>query len=689
MGKESSVCLLVGDGRWLTHGDDQSRPVRVSDGPTGLRREIDDENTAVATCFPVTSTLAASWDRELLAEVGAAMGDEALSLGVDVLLAPGINIKRTPLCGRNFEYFSEDPLLTAELATGFVRGLQSRGVGASLKHFAANNQEHQRHFVSARVDERTLREIYLFAFERVVAAADPWSVMCSYNRLNGVHTSEDPWLLTEVLRKEWGYQGVVVSDWGAVHDPVAALIAGLDLQMPGDEGRSVAILASALAHGRITPELVEMAATRIRRLGTRCGQAKSLVEPAGEQLLAHESLARRAGAAGTVLVRNTGVLPLASGITRVLVVGRQGVQPTIQGGGSSEVRPRAVTNLVDELSAQLPGQVVEFVPGYDWEPLVEGVPDRIDPDCAQARALRLEAVGRAGDADLVIVCLGHPFGVECEGYDRPDADLPATQVALVESLISTGRPVVCTIASGSALVLGDWVDETAALLISGLGGAQGGAALADVLTGRLEPSGRLTESWPIRLADMPGQLTYPGERAEVCYGEGVLVGYRGLDAARTGVRYPFGFGLGYGNLVLTSADVEILDESAAVVRVIVRVWNAGDRASSGVVQVYVHEDDPVVIRPPWELRGFAKKIVEPGTSVELSVELTGRDFAFFDVISRSWQRHPGRFTIGVGTSSRDLPHRISIDLPADPNQPVFTDDEALGRLLQRYPDQEF
>lgn len=678
----AEAALLVGDGNWHTGAADGVRAVRLCDGPTGVRRELPDGTTAPATCFPTAATLGASWDRDLVAEVGAALGVEAAAGGVDVLLAPGVNIKRTPLCGRNFEYLAEDPLLSGILGAAYVTGLQSSGVGASLKHFAANNQEYQRLFTSVRVDERTLREIYLPAFERIVAEADPWTVMCAYNRLNGVHASQHRWLLTDLLRDEWGYRGLVVSDWGAVHDPVAAVAAGLDLQMPEGDGDAVAAIRTALASGGLAAEDVSRAAGRVRSLAHRAGPAKPVRELTEDERERHDELARRAAAAGTVLLRNDGTLPLAKP-GRILIVGRQAAEPVIQGGGSSTVVPRTRPTLLSSLAALLPGTVVDHLPGYDWERVEYEVRHGVDPDAPASVALRAESVQASATADLVIACVGHPMWIECEGYDRRDIDLPADQIRLLEELVALDVPVVVVVTTGSAVALGDWQDDVAALLSPGFGGEQGPAALAEVLTGRREPGGRLAETWPLRLADVPGRLTYPGSRAEVVYGEGVFVGYRGYDALGTPVRYPFGHGLGYTTIEVTGVRVAVIDPAAGEVAVLVDVRNTGSRPGSQVVQVYVSEIAPVVQRPPRELRGFAKEALAPGESREVEIRLTGRSFAFYDTVAGGWQRHPGRFEIAVGTSSRELSHVVAIDLPADPAAPPFTDDETLGRILQR------
>ncbi|MCW3158049.1 glycoside hydrolase family 3 C-terminal domain-containing protein [Micropruina sonneratiae] len=674
--------LLVGDGQWLTHPDPGSgtRAVRLSDGPTGLRRESGDR-TLPATCFPPPATLAQSWDTGLLREVGAALGAEARALGVDVLLAPGVNLKRTPLCGRNFEYLSEDPEVAAALAVAYVDGVQSTGVGCSLKHFAANNQEHERHSISADVDDRTLRELYLPAFERVVREADPWTVMCAYNRLNGVHASRHRWLLTDLLRDEWGYRGLVVSDWGAVHDPVAAVAAGLDLQMPGDDGASVAAIRAAVATGDLAEADVRRSADRVRTLAQRCGPALATVGVPPALAGEHHEVAVRAAAAGTVLLANDGTLPLAPG-TRIAVIGRQAAEPVLQGGGSARVVPTRVDTVLAGLSAELGDEAVQYAPGYDWEPVIDGrrVPRAASDE--RARGLRDEALALAADADVVLLCLGHPDWVECEGYDRTDLDLPDDQDALAAALAASGGPVVVSLTSGAPLTLGPWRGAVAALLLPGFGGQAGGAGLVRVLLGAAEPGGRLTETWPLRLADTPAAPTYPGERGHVRYGEGVFVGYRWYDALDRDVAYPFGHGLGYTGFELSDLQLEVLDAAAGAARVPVEVRNTGTRTGTAVPQLYVGEHQSLIPRPPRELRAFARVTLDPGESRVVEFELDARAWAFWDVVGSAWQRRPGLFTVSIGFSARDLRLHTTVEWPADPSAPALVSEEELAERLQ-------
>lgn len=502
--------------------------VMVSDGPHGLRvqrRAADHSGSGTslpATCFPPAVTLGSSWDTALAAEIGAALAAEALAQGIAVILGPGVNIKRTLLCGRNFEYFAEDPALAGALAAAYVQGVQGRGVGTSLKHYAANNQETERMRVSAQVSQRALREIYLPAFERCVTQAQPWTVMCAYNKVNGSYAAEHAWLLTEVLRGEWGFEGLVVSDWGAVHDRVAALAAGLDLEMPPDLERSPAALVAAVRDGRLAEADLDRSAARVLRLAARAPRP----DPApGFDAGAHHALARRAAAAGAVLLKNeAGLLPLDRPAA-VAVIGAFARAPRYQGAGSSRVNPTRVENFLDEFTARAGSQVsVRYAPGF-----------ALGGDGAAGR-LADEAVRAAAGADAVILLLGLPDGVESEGFDRDHISLPADQVALLRRLGQAGTPVAVLLANGGVVEVASWQDHAAAILECWLGGQAGASAAAQIVLGQAEPGGRLAETIPLRLADSPAYLDFPGEEGSVSYGEGVFVGYRWYDARQMGSR---------------------------------------------------------------------------------------------------------------------------------------------------------
>jgi beta-glucosidase len=667
---EEKVALCAGSDVWHTAPVPRLGipAIMVSDGPHGLRREPDSgaRTSLPATCFPTASALGSSWDLDLVRGIGRAIGVEAHAQGVAVVLGPGINIKRTPLCGRNFEYFSEDPLLAGVLGVALVEGLQSQGVGASVKHFAANNQEAQRRSVSADIDERTLREIYLAAFERVVTQARPWTVMCSYNKVNGVFASQHRWLLTDVLRGDWGYDGLVVSDWGAVHDRVAALAAGLDLEMPPNPGVSDTAVLAAVRDGSLAEEVLDRAVARMLRLvdlargsgADRSGPPGPSPSPAGFDLDAHHALARAAAAECAVLLKNDGdLLPLrpAAG-NAIAVIGEFARTPYIQGGGSARVNPTRVDAALDELRAAVPAGVeVAFAAGF-------GV-GTTDGDAQLAD----EAVALAGRADVVVVFLGLPPDAESESYDRVHMDLPDNQTALLPRLAAANTDVVVVLANGAPVRLSTWEKHAGAILECWLAGQAAGGATADLLLGAANPSGRLAETLPLRLQDSPSYLNYPGEFGHVRYGEGVFVGYRGYDAVGRDVSYPFGHGLTYTTFAyadLTARVTGRTDHGDLAVTVACTVTNTGQRAGKEVVQLYVGDPEAQVARPVRELKGFVKVGLEPGRSETVTFHLGARDLSYWSVAHGGWWLEAGAFEIAVGASSRDLRLTTTVDIPA-------------------------
>jgi beta-glucosidase len=576
--------------------------VALSDGPHGLRKQPDEgdhvgiSGSLPATCFPTASALGSSFDPALVRRVGEALGAEALAQGVAVVLGPGINIKRSPLCGRNFEYFSEDPLVSGVLGSALVEGVQSQGVGTSVKHYAANNQETDRLRVSADVDERTLREIYLPGFERVVTRARPWTVMCAYNRVNGVYASENHWLLTELLRGEWGFDGLVVSDWGAVHDRVAALAAGLDLEMPPNLGVSDAAVVAAVRSGELDEAVLDGAAGRVLRLVDRAlDGAGEVAERAtagpGFDAEGHHALAREAAAECAVLLKNDGgLLPLrpSAGET-IAVVGEFARTPRYQGAGSSQVNPTRVDNALDELRAAVPdGVEVAFAPGFG-----------IGTTTAD-EGLAAEAVALAGRASRVVAFLGLPDADESEGFDRARMDLPANQTALVSQLAAANPNLAVVLANGSAVRLSDWEHHAPAILECWLSGQAAGGAAADLLIGAANPSGRLAETLPLRLEDNPSYLNFPGEQGHVRYGEGVFVGYRGYDALRLPVSHPFGHGLSYTDFEyadLTATLTGSAEDGTLALAVACKVTNTGRRPGKEVLQRRPTPSPPARTRP--------------------------------------------------------------------------------------------
>ncbi|WP_432935668.1 glycoside hydrolase family 3 C-terminal domain-containing protein [Kribbella sp. CA-253562] len=663
---EEKAALCLGSDFWHTAAVERLgvRAVMLADGPHGMRRQLDEGDhvgiggSLPATCFPTASALGSSWDVELVRRVGAAIGVEARAQGVGVVLGPGINIKRSPLCGRNFEYLSEDPFVSGVLGAGLVDGLQSQGVGASVKHFAANNQETDRLRVSAEVDERSLREIYLAGFERVVRSARPWTVMCSYNRINGIHASQHRWLLTDVLRDEWGFDGLVMSDWGAVHDRVAALAAGLDLEMPPKLGISDAAIVSAVQSGGLDEAVLDRAVARVLRLAE---QAPS--EPGPDfDVDAHHALAREAAAASVVLLRNDdAVLPLEPAAGEVVaVIGEFARTARYQGAGSSQVNPTRVENALDELRAALPAEVgLEFSAGFTL-------------DTAEDETLANEAVELAARADHVLVFLGLPAADESEGFDRTHLDLPANQLALLPRLAAVNSRLIVVLSNGSAVRLSTWEQHAAALVECWLGGQAAGGAVADVLLGKVNPSGRLAETVPLRLEDTPSYLNFPGEHGSVRYGEGVFVGYRGYDALGTAVSYPFGHGLSYTTFAYDELDVSVTGSAAdgdLGINLSCRVTNTGDRAGQEVVQLYVGDPVAQVRRPVRELKGFQKVDLDPGETLTVDFTLSSGDLSYWSSAHGGWVLEGGTFEVAVGASSRDLRLTTSLDVDAPPLLP--------------------
>ena len=671
---EEKASLCLGSNFWHTAPVPRLGipAIMVSDGPHGLRRQPDGGDhvgiggSLPATCFPPAAALGSSWDPALVRRVGEAIGREARAQRVSVVLGPGINIKRSPLCGRNFEYFSEDPVLAGELAAALVDGIQSQGVGTSLKHYAANNQETDRLRVSAEVDERTLREIYLAGFEYAVTRARPWTVMCAYNRINGTYASQNHWLLTTVLREEWGFDGLVVSDWGAVSDRVAALAAGLDLEMPPNLGISDAAIVAAVRAGDLDEAVLDAAVARVLRLVERATAA----EPAdGFDADAHHALARSVAAGCAVLLKNEGdILPLrpADGDT-VAVIGEFARTPRYQGAGSSQVNPTRVDVALDELRAALPDGVrVDFAAGF-------GV-----GTTGGDEALADEAVDLAGRAGTVVAFLGLPAADESEGFDRTHMDLPANQTALLPRLAAANPNLVVVLANGSAVRLAGWQEHARAVLECWLAGQAGGGAVADLLLGAADPGGRLAETLPMRLEDNPSFLNFPGEAGHVRYGEGVFVGYRGYDALDREVSYPFGHGLSYTRFEHSDLDVEVTgrhQDGDLAVTVGCRVTNTGDRRGTEVVQLYVGDPESSVARPVRELKGFAKVDLEPGGSGAVRFTLGPRDLSYWSVDAHDWVLEGGTFEIAVGASSRDLRLTATVDVPA-PVPPARLDAES-------------
>lgn len=670
---EEKAALTSGADFWTTEAIERAGvpSVMVTDGPYGLRKQAGASDnlglseSVPATCFPPAVALGSSLDPELAEQVGVALGEECRAEDVAVLLGPAINIKRSPLCGRNFEYYSEDPLVSGELGSAFVRGVQSQGVGTSLKHFAANNQEQDRMRISSEVDARTLREIYLRGFERVVRESQPWTVMCSYNKINGVYASEDPWLLTTVLRDEWGFEGLVVSDWGAVNDRVVGLPAGLDLEMPSSGGRTDAQLVAAVKDGSLDESFLDIAAQRVLDLVDRAQLRPALAEPWSVD--AHHALAREVARRCLVLLKNEGgLLPLQPS-TRVAVIGEFARTPRFQGGGSSHINPTRVDSALDAIRELADDGRVSFAPGFT----LDGSGD--------SEALTAEAVAAASTAEVAVVFLGLPDFEESEGYDRTHINLPAAQLELLKAVVAA-NPNTAVVLSNGAVVALPFRDSVPAILEGWLLGQAGGGATADVLYGVANPSGRLTETIPLRLQDNPSYGNFPGELGKVRYGEGGLVGYRWYDAKDIEVAFPFGHGLSYTTFEYADPTARILANGNLEVGV--RVTNTGKVAGREIVQVYTgFAGSSVVERAPRELRKFVSVLLDAGESRQVQVEIARNDLAYWDVRVDGWIVEGGTYRVEVGASSRDIRGSVEVSIDGDELNIPITRETAISELV--------
>ncbi|RNI17888.1 beta-glucosidase [Flexivirga caeni] len=645
--------LLVGKDFWTTMDAPEYGvgSVRVSDGPHGVRsaegEELGLNAASPATCFPPAVAVGCSWDPQVAHRIGETVAREARSLGVDIVLGPGINIKRSPLCGRNFEYYSEDPHLSGELGMAHVQGQQGAGVGASVKHFAANNQETERMRVDVIADERTLREIYLSAFETVVKQAAPATVMASYNLVGGLHATENPWLLTTVLREEWGYAGAVVSDWGATCDPVASVAAGLDLQMPGRSQETIGSVVAAVEDGRLAEDDLDRAVGRVLSL------RDWVAEPTGSfDVEAHHRVARETAASCAVLLKNDdAALPLGKA-ARIAVIGEFARTPRYQGGGSSHINATRVDAALDAMR-EIAGNV-DFAAGFT----LDGSGD--------AAALRDEAVRLAADSEVAVIFAGLPDAAESEGFDRTGLSLPADQIALIRAVAAAAPRTVVVLSHGGIVTVEEWHEQVDAILDCSLLGQAGGGATADLLFGVVNPSGHLAESVPRELRHTTAYLNFPGDHLEVRYGEGVFVGYRGYETTGTQVRYPFGHGLSYTTFTTSALRVAATGEASAIVRL--TVANTGSRAGRHVVQVYVGSDAGPVHRPARELRAFRSVWLEAGESREITLTLDDRAFAYWDVTDHAWVVPAGDYRVEIGVSSHEICAAQTISLAG--NQPV-------------------
>ena len=645
---EEKAGLCSGSNLWWSKGVERLgvQKIMMTDGPHGLRKQanLDDQfgitQSVPATCFPTAATTACSFDPELLREMGRTLGEECLQEGVSILLGPGINIKRSPLCGRNFEYFSEDPYLAGVMASALIEGVQSQGVGTSLKHFAANNQETCRMVINAVVDERALREIYLSAFEMAVKRVHPWTLMCCYNQVNGEFGSQNRTLLTDILRGEWGFDGAVMTDWGAIVDRVKGLAAGLDLEMPFSGPHNDQAIVDAVQTGALSVQVLDTAATRVLCLLLAAAEARRPGYHCDAR--AHHELARKIAAESAVLLKNEGLLPLSKD-KKLAVVGTFAKEPRYQGAGSSRINPLKLENLCDVLEKR--GVDFVYAPGYDLEPDTAGfASDAPNEDLLE------EAAGAARSADVAVVCIGLPDSYESEGFDRTHMRLPESHVALLKKVARANPNTVVLLSGGSAVEM-PWLVDAKALLMLYLGGEAGAEAAADLLFGDVNPSGRLAESFPLRLEDTPSFAYFPGGEKTVEYRESIYVGYRYYDKAGVDVLFPFGYGLSYTSFAYSGLTLAKKDGE---VEVSLTVKNTGKVAGSEVVQIYISQKSPSVFKPIRELKGFRKVYLQPGEARTVALSLDRRAFSYYDVDEKAWVVEAGEYTVAAAASSRDI-----------------------------------
>lgn len=648
--------------------------IMVTDGPHGLRKQKQGADnlglfdSVPATCFPSAAGLAGSWDRDLITKVGVALGEECQAEDVAVLLGPGANIKRSPLCGRNFEYFSEDPFLSSELAASHINGVQSQGVGTSLKHFAANNQEHRRMSTNAIIDERTLREIYLASFEGAVKKAQPWTVMCSYNQVNGEFASENKTLLTDILKEEWGHEGFVVSDWGAVNERALGLEAGLELEMPSSNGEGDKKIVEAVNNGSLSVEALDSAVARLLRIIFRAVEEKK--EHASYDQAEHHALARKVASESMVLLKNEdNILPLKKE-GKQAVLGAFADQSRYQGGGSSHVVPTKLDKVYEEMKKNAGVAEVNYAQGY-----------RLDSDDIDEQLIK-EAQELAQQSDVAVVFAGLPERYESEGYDRTHLRIPSNHQRLIEAVAEVQSNIVVVLSNGAPIEM-PWLSQVKGLLEGYLGGQAFGGAVADVLFGEVNPSGKLAETFPEKVSHNPSHLNFPGEGDIVEYKEGVFVGYRYYDKKGIKPLFPFGYGLSYTTFDYTNISIdktEMTDQEELQVRVTVK--NTGERFGKEIIQLYVRDLESTVARSEKELKGFEKVALQPGEETTVTFTLDQRAFAYYNVELKDWHVETGEFEILVGKSSAEILLSEAVKVNSTVTLPVtFARTSTMGDIL--------
>ncbi|MBO5608300.1 MAG: glycoside hydrolase family 3 C-terminal domain-containing protein [Treponema sp.] len=647
---EEKCSLLSGSDFWRTKAVERLGipKVMVSDGPHGLRKQAGEDagvnDSIQAVCFPAACATSSSFSRDVYKKLGSVLADECQANDVSTILGPAINIKRSPLCGRNFEYISEDPFVAGELSASYINAVQEKHVGTSLKHFALNNQEYRRLTNSSNCDERTMREIYLPAFEIAVKKSQPATIMHSYNLINGTYAGESKWLLTDVLRNEWGFKGVVVSDWGAVSDRIRGVKAGGDLEMPSSDGSNDRKVLNAASNDKELLSCIDESVFRILRWVYNFVDNRSKGE---FDFKAHHEIAREIEEESIVLLKNDGVLPL-TGKEKIAVIGEFAASPRFQGGGSSHINTKTVTNALDALKAL--GYKVTYAPGF------QAVPDKDERKASEiAGKLSAQAIEYAKDADTILVFAGLPDSFESEGYDRTKLDLPEEQNILITTLCRLKKKVVVLLHNGSPVTM-PWKDEVSAVVELYLGGEAVGEAAANVLSGKVNPSGKLAETFPLRLEDTPAFMNFANHKTQTNYGEGIFVGYRWYDARKMDVLFPFGFGLSYttfqySDLRLSS---DSMDDDGSV-KATVTVTNTGKTDGKEIVQLYVSDKTHSAVRPVKELKGFEKVFIPAGKSVDVEFTLDKRSLAWYNTEMGDWYAASGEYEILAGPSSRNLP----------------------------------
>ena len=681
---EEKVGLCSGKDGWYLKGVDRLGipEIMLTDGPHGLRKYNPEgkfklENSIPATCFPPAVTSACSWNPELLYEMGVAIGEECLQEKVSVILGPGVNMKRSPLCGRNFEYFSEDPLLAGELAAGWINGVQSQGIGTSLKHFAVNSQEKKRLAIDSVVDERALREIYLTAFEIAVKKAQPWTIMTSYNKVNGTYSSENRHLIKDILKNEWGFEGIAVTDWGAANDRILGLENGNELEMPSSKGYYDKKICAAVRSGKLEENVVDEAADRILTLIKK--SEANLKDSYTYDKEAHHNLAAKVYSESVVLLKNEeNILPVAKD-KKIAVIGEMARAPRYQGAGSSLINPTKISDAFDSLLKE--GYSLNFAPGYNKKK------DEIMP------AMITDACKIAEKADIALVFIGLTEEYESEGYDRKHMNLPKCHDYLVEEILKINKNVIVVLSGGSPVVM-PWLGKVKALVNGYLGGQACGDAIAEIISGKVSPSGKLAETYPLSLKDTPCSNYYPGTKRLAEHTESIYIGYRYYDTAQKDVLFPFGFGLSYtqfeySDLKLSKNKIKDTD----TLKVTYKIKNVGNCDGAEISQVYVSDKESTIFRPAKELKGFKKVFLKAGEEAAVEIELSKRAFAFYNAEACDWQVESGDFEILVGASSRDIKLTADVFVESTDSFPVPDYRESApsyyGANIKSVPDKEF